>query len=923
MTTYELYINNILCDLSSDEVITLLYQSPIFSELDSIQSNRSYNIALLPTPTNMRAIGHAARVDVDSGAPYVRLPAALYQDGVPLFTQGFAVVTDIADTINVTLTWGNVDNFQPLFDSSLRELGPQFKEEGEEHIAWNENTAILEASATGKYPGVAFWGVDFGMGLSNPKYLHPSVQVKTILSAIEKYNGITIDGKERLAYSKNLGPIIPLVSKNGDEVSGKAETTRCSPNPKDVDGYTLLVGDTTYFNEHSEYIEGNGFNVKGADYVAINIQFHGVAGNGSGDKINKVKVYVCDGSNYNTLLAEIPSKPSITGSNSLKIDINTDVVLSKELGNIPASGYMSIVIVQDKTGSWVISNPYIMTLTAYPRENVNFPSIFPIAPNLPDMSQGDFILALMNMNGLFAYADKDGPNTIKLISIDDVIANVQNSNIVDWSGKVILNDFHRVDMPGSSAFTIENLAQSNILDYDNDSEVAADTHGVITVRNENIEKETELVELPFSASHNGDSLEGVYCAWIPIYKDRGDGKVDYSGCSPRILSGRGTFMSGIVRCIGVFDPWMKFGGDEGIVKTKYASYQKVVDRPRIISIRAKLSALDLYNLDYTKPVYIAQFGQMFAIYSVETGEDGICDCQLLKLKADGITPPTYYITLNGATEGDVVVSVEPTAQRVRVSYQTNGTLQLSSSGDAISTSEIDDAYILVYTKTNPTSELRTGVVAVTLEEAPLIRRNIVIRQAGIISYNPSVSFSPSLPWEASVSSITMTNTGNVDLEITAFPGWFGGANLPYTLTQGANVNILFSPNTSSQARTGIIEMHYTDEKPGSNVDYNVEVSQRGVSDRMVIIDTSIDPSMKGQSVMIYLLLLTDGAYGELEVKVSDDNDIRLTFKQIADSFGYPNLEDYAGDTLRIDMPDNGIFGEAQIPATGDVHIVLK
>lgn len=59
MTTYELYINDILCDLSSDEVVTLLYQSPIFSSLDSIQSNRSYNVALPPTPTNMQAIGQA------------------------------------------------------------------------------------------------------------------------------------------------------------------------------------------------------------------------------------------------------------------------------------------------------------------------------------------------------------------------------------------------------------------------------------------------------------------------------------------------------------------------------------------------------------------------------------------------------------------------------------------------------------------------------------------------------------------------------------------------------------------------------------------------------------------------------------------------------------------------------------------------
>ena len=168
MTTYELYINDILCDLSSDEVVTLLYQSPIFSSLDSIQSNRSYNIALPPTPANMRAIGQAARPDADADAPYVRLPAALYQDGVPLFTQGFAVVTDIADTINVTLTWGNADNFQPLFDANLRDLGAQLEEAGADHIDWNENTTILEGNTTNEYPGVAFWGVNFGMGLSNP-----------------------------------------------------------------------------------------------------------------------------------------------------------------------------------------------------------------------------------------------------------------------------------------------------------------------------------------------------------------------------------------------------------------------------------------------------------------------------------------------------------------------------------------------------------------------------------------------------------------------------------------------------------------------------------------------------------------------------------------------------------------------------------
>ena len=97
--------------------------------------------------------------------------------------------------------------------------------------------------------------------------------------------------------------------------------------------------------------------------------------------------------------------------------------------------------------------------------------------------------------------------------------------------------------------------------YDNDDDVKTDTYGTITIRNENIEKETELVSLPFSASENATTNE-VNCALVPIYEDNGKGGANYSECSPRILSGRGAFMSGIARCIGVFDPWMKFGGED-------------------------------------------------------------------------------------------------------------------------------------------------------------------------------------------------------------------------------------------------------------------------------------------------------------------------------------------------------------------------
>jgi hypothetical protein len=676
MTTYELYINDTLCDLNTDEAITLLYQSPIFSDLDSIQSNRSYNISLPLSPTNIRAVEQSQRTDVNSEAPYVKLPARLYQNGVPLFTKGFAVVTDISDAINVTLTWGNVDNFQPLFDNNLQDLGPQLEDLGAGHIDWNEDSTILDGNTQNEYPGVAYWGVNFGMGLKDPKYIHPSVQAMTILEAIEKQHGITIDGKERLAYSPNLGPIVPLVSDNGDYISNEKEALIATL----FDGTILVIR----AKEDPRNILTSGLDsvphisTSGTNKFVIQI---------SGDEnfTQGIYIYLSDTG------TEDPPESLYLGA----LDQDGNVIFKKESTK---SGYRGYVFPLIYAGIDVenIESIYINLITEnneiyYPRavtptncilkaygdwDDVVFPTTYPVAPNLPDMSQGDFVMGLMSMNGLFAYPDAKSPDTIRFISIDDIADKAKNYEVVDWSRKVVLNDMNRVDMPDTSEFTIGELAQRNTLDYENDDDVTSDTSGVIEIRNANIDKETELVTLPFSASEN-ESTDGVTCAMVPIYEKQENGDVDYSECSARILSGRGAVIDGFVKCIGSFDSWMKFGGDQGIVAKRYASYKDIVDRVRVISVRAKLSPLDLYNLDYAKPVFIDQFGALFAIYSVETGEDGICDCQLIKIN---VVAKIYDVIIYYSLAGSMLQDVQFTASdyTATISCQfTNGVARIS------------------------------------------------------------------------------------------------------------------------------------------------------------------------------------------------------------------------------------------------------
>jgi len=584
-------------------------------------------------------------------------------------------------------------------------------------------------------------------GYVKSKYVTLTIEAESVQAARARFSRIeadtlnrfkvmgaaakVLDGKERLAYSKNLGPIIPLVSKNADYEHNYAyKSNEESP-----------ISMNLYFNGHDQagivgFPSGTmGFKNNGATAIKISISssdadkfyvkfnwpsygkekdgtatmsIYGVRYTGERDVLYK------ETSPYNT-------KNGKVWFSALVLNING------------ASQYTGFNVNFESTD--VLPDEYlvgdVLVFGDFDNFEISYPNAFYVAPNLPDISQGDFILALMSMNGLFAYADKNSPNTIKLISIDDIIANVQKNDIIDWSDRVILNDLHRVDMPDASMFTIDDLAQSNILDYDNDDDVKADTHGTITIRNENIEKETELVSLPFSASENA-TTDGVNCAVVPIYEDNGKGGANYSECSPRILSGRGAFMSGIARCIGVFDPWMKFGGEEGIVKTRYSSYQKVVDRLRIITIRAKLTALDLYNLDYTKPVYIAQFGQIFAIYSVETGENDICDCQLLKLKVDGVVAATYYLRLDGENEDSQWVAEADGINGTAYAITSNGTPYIVDYDSRLYVDlyeEDGDLHLSISAPENTgTEEINYNPVILGIQENDAVRRQVAVSQ---------------------------------------------------------------------------------------------------------------------------------------------------------------------------------------------------
>lgn len=800
--TYELYINDVLCDLTQDETLTLVYQSPIFSELDIIQANRSYNISLPMTENNMRAIEHSQRTDVDSTVPYKRLPARLYQNGVALFDSGVAVITSIADTIDVTLTWGNVDNFQTLFDADMSDLADTLYSMKLGNIEWNKD---IKRVTPPNHQDLGYFYVDFGMGVSSyPECLHPCIGLDRVIEAIEKYNGIKIADKARLYGHGDYPDLVPLVSENCDEKSNEAEAAIIQPGI-DILGYSVFY----HFNFYAAARKQDPHSILKDEGVSYRYVRYDVSSN---DKA-VVKISAPIGDYFVIELGQYlsPSAPDKITLKVLCTKKESDYYGFEEVfsvdsymkvGNsyyfhpinesLDVSKYKRLLI-----GIYLPDGYYTHFVTADVRPNVIvsvhldwsdllYPTLFPVAPNLPDMSQGDFISALLAREGLFAYADLEEPDTIRLMSADDIVAKLNKSDFVDWSGKVILNDSRRVDMPNGSEFEIEDYAQKNTLDYDNDDDVKAKTEGVITIENEKLERENEAVSLPFSASDN-TSENGIECAIIRMFSTSASDRIDYTEPSPRILTQneyKPETDGQTGEYVGIFTREQYFGGEQGIVATKYKTLQDILRRFRMITVNARLSPVDLRQLDYTRPVYIAQFGSMFAIYSIETGENNISECKLIQLKMDSVLPVTYFLTLNGEAQDYTVSDISADGLSVRVDFDTNGTLvaeyddeQGMISGGFINA---DEKYIRLLVDTNITASERTATVKLTISEDASVVRNIVLSQQAaqplsktIMGVVASESGSPLSLVKVTIGNLgtgTTTSTGRFSINISGIPG---------------------------------------------------------------------------------------------------------------------------------------------------------
>lgn len=631
----EVYINNQLIDIASDNSAGYIFTSPIFRDINKIMSNRTTTYKIPKTTKNLSTFGLADNPDVHSLAPYREHKFLELRDGLPFIDGVCFLLKTAAKELELAVFWGNPEKLQALKDLKLRDL--RFKGEDEQkndaegfgYLRWNEETSFLPAS---KDINAGFLKIDFGRGVDDLQYIHPSVNVQYILDLIKSSTGITIDYPDE--FQKEFGrKWFPLTDKNANYITwdeiGKYSTFQ---NVYDIRTYGTQPYSIVNFNERDNHIVENpttGSRIKAKEnsivqFTFLNIALKGIEGLEGDYEVRMSLGQGWSGNMYDEQIVNTVDTPDGKIANF----IGTLTFTSSKEEDI----YVKLAVRPKGSDKWMslankfeyYATPFTQPSMIYVKyEQVKFGDKFPIIANLPDLPVLDFLKSLMSMYGLFTYHNFNvAPDVVKFVSIDEMYRTKEDA--YDWTNKLLLL---ASETRMKLEYTYGDYAQKNKLKYKNDKDVTINADGYIELDNRTLPKEKELIELPYSPSINtADEFNNKF-AKIPLYDEEGN----YSSVGIRILNEGKYDIEELEEKLksALFDEKMYFSGNEGLIKKFYSKYQAVLLYPVVVECAVYMSDVELHLFRENNPVYID--GVFYMPITVTVHTNGVAMCKLIKM----------------------------------------------------------------------------------------------------------------------------------------------------------------------------------------------------------------------------------------------------------------------------------------------------
>lgn len=603
--TEQIYINGVLMESSESKSVSLVFQSPFFTEIDNIVSNRTTSVELPKTTNNLKAIELANLPSGDSLFEYRKHRVVYKRDGIQIFS-GWGTLLSITDSVlKFSFVWGNVSAFRTLLDARLRDL-----QTDSDYVGYYPGAALANAEY---YP--VEWRSESKWGYGSAQ---PILPVAKILNRIIERYGVTFNFPNDNNVFNDY--YIPLIYRNADSKSrAKQGLTITTTETADV-SETTYADSALRIGYAQRRLTGVTINLGLQDDNGVidvsevsNICVHVPAGfaykvplNYVSSSVSSFAIYAVneDGKGYQ-LLEKIPTSLD-AGNNEWIRTVKKDatVVVNVELYSFIVLAICTVQWINNPaTPDATIITPAAIEVYDNNLENLKWGTgaIFPLYRNLPDWSVSQFIKNLMKIEGLFAAAV--GDTEINFATIGELYSN--RTRAIDLTMKLS----NKGDAPTEKQVSFNNLAQKNWMRWAEDETVQGNFDGYISVKSETLDEENDLVTLDFAPS----------AATINVWKKNDNGGYEFVEVQPRILHRE----NGIITFNGL--DW------ETLIRSKYYNYQNAVEYPHTIKASAVLDTIDLLTLDPSVPIYARQWGHYYAITKITTKDNGAADLELLRL----------------------------------------------------------------------------------------------------------------------------------------------------------------------------------------------------------------------------------------------------------------------------------------------------
>lgn len=627
----ELRIEGQAVDTAPDTKITLNFKSNIFGDISKITPSNSLTIALPKTPKNAKVFGAPSVVGGSSIAPYRKWNAELYVNGVAMVDTAYAVLLSVGDSYEIALYWGVVTALSTLKDSgkTLADINEvlEIKYGGENW--WNSWEGAYGRKTNGAI-STSLINAVYESGIEDLRNnttaraqvaLLPSVKASWLWNRIVADNGLTIEKPSK--FTQALGKLaLPFVSH------------------KTLGGESFSANYLKSNTRYNKLWEAGAISFHSLDSVPTSVYFEVVnavvpiwvslreiefdAGILRSKAEGKVRFAInVVGESDSTSIPTLCIEHRNTGNLAIKKNIITlattfNAVLSLE--------------VEIKEGEYIV--PYIEWIDTTGRNNpdgvrVTSASVDIVAQygdeedqvmggmintrdNLPDISQLDFVKAMCAMYGLWTTL-VDG--VVHLVSFADLYAQTP----IDWSHKLVGTGDGDA---GKTTYTLADYAKRNILRYKEDDTVKVDASGALFVDNDNLDRDKDMLTLPFSAS---DDNVIPHLKWKD--DDSSTGEVDEQQVEARIMVLKETFALNSHTASLSFDG-LKFSQ---LIPEYYEYWQKIMRNPIVIEEKVRLSEIDIKMLDFRKPIYLQKYGAQFVVDNVQWSEGEPSTVTLVKL----------------------------------------------------------------------------------------------------------------------------------------------------------------------------------------------------------------------------------------------------------------------------------------------------